>query len=88
MKNPFTSFRKPTLKAKLIKGGTQAKVNLINMSAEQTLILLYMTILQVAKMMRKDHRHIMNRLIDLDKQIIRTQKEEEREAKYGKKKKK
>lgn len=84
MKNIFAKFRKPTLKAKLIKGGTQAKVNLINMNAQQTIILLYMTILQVAKMMNKDSREIMNKLVDLDKQIIRTHKKEQKATKYKK----
>lgn len=85
--NIFKFFKKPTLTAKLVNKGTQASVKLSNLSAEQTLVLLYMTILQVGKMLNKDHRHIMNRLIDIDKQIVKTEKDAEKVAKYGKKKK-
>jgi len=87
MKKLLTFFTKPTLKAKLIKGGTQAKVTLSNINAQQTLILLYMAIQQIAIAVRMDKRQVLNRLLELDSQIKRTEKQLQKEAKYGKKKK-
>lgn len=82
----FNIFRKPQIRAKLFKGGAKAKVTTINATAEQVMILLYMATKQLAGQLKKDHRQLLNELVDLDKRIVRSRKQEEREVKYGRKK--
>lgn len=79
----FDKFRKPTINARMIKKGAQVKVKIINANADQTMILLYMTIKQIALSLKVDHRHLMNKLVDLDKRIIKNSKDEIKQAKYG-----
>jgi len=81
----FNKFRKPTIKARLTDGGSKAKVDMINITRHQTFVLLHMVIKQVAAQMRVDHRFVLNRLLDMDRDITRERKKEERQAKYGKK---
>lgn len=80
----FDIFRSPTLKAKMIKGGAQVKVSLINLKPQQTMILLFMAIKQIAKSLGMQDRELMNKIIALDKSIVRDEKHAERKAKYGK----
>jgi len=83
MTNPLYFFRNPTIRAKLVNGGKQVKVALINTTAEQTMIILFLAISQIARQLRMEPRKLMNRIIDLDKTIIKTKKVEERTEKYG-----
>lgn len=73
---------RPTIKGKLIKKGSQASVKMYNVNAEQTMILFYMMVKQVAKSLHVDPRHFLNKLIDLDKRIAQNEKQEIRQAKY------
>lgn len=82
----FNFFKKPTIKARLIKGGKQASVTLSNVSAEQTMILLFMTMQQIAVAMNMETRQLMNKVIDLDKTIVKAKKVEERINKYNRNK--
>lgn len=81
-------FRKPTLNVKLIDKGSKAKVNLINATPDQTMILFYMATKQIAKSLKLDHRQFLNSLVALDKRIVKNQKDTIRQVKYGKKSKK
>lgn len=88
MKKILHYFHKPTLTGTLIKKGGNARVRIINANSEQTLILLFMIVKQVAKSLKKDHRQLLNVLISMDKRIVRARKEEEYVARFGKKKRK
>lgn len=85
MKKLFYIFHRPTLKAKLIDGGSKVKVSVTHANAEKTVLLLYMAVKQIAKSLKVDHRHLINSLTDLDKRIIKNRKDEIKQAKYGKK---
>lgn len=82
----FNRFRKPTIKARLIEGGAKAKVDMINITRQQTFVLLHMVVKQVAAQLKLDHRFVLNRLLDIDRDITRERKKEEKQARYGKKK--
>ncbi len=69
----FKFFFKPKIKAKLIRGGSAVKVSVINATAEQTIIILFLAVKQIAKGMGMDFRQMMNKLVDLDKTIIKAQ---------------
>lgn len=85
---PILNFlRRPSITARLVAGGTKAKVYLTNITKEQQFTLLHMIVKQVAAGMKMDHRYVLNRLLDLDKSVVKARKEEERQAKYGLKKK-
>mgnify|MGYP001178303967 CR=1 FL=1 len=77
-------FRKPTIKAKLVKGGTKVKVSLINANKEQTMTLLFLQMKQIAAYMKMEPRALMNKVIDLDKTIVKSQKLEQKAVKYKK----
>lgn len=64
-------FFKPKIKATLIRGGTAVKVAVKNATNEQTVIILFLAIKQIAKGLGMEQRQLMNRLIDLDKTIVR-----------------
>jgi hypothetical protein len=76
----FKFFFKPQIKATLIKGGSQVKMKIRNATREQTMILMYLTVRQVAKALKMQERELMNKIIDLDKTIIKSQKLEQKEA--------
>lgn len=80
----FKFFQKPTIKSKLLKGGKEAKITLSNVTAEQTMILLFMTMKQIAISMGIEPRHLMNKVIDLDKTVIKNKKVEEKLHRYNK----
>ena len=82
----LNKLRKPQIKAKLVKGGSRAKVEIINATLDQSLTIIYMQVRHIARMMKIDQRHILNRLIDIDKRIARAKKQEYKQARYGKKK--
>jgi len=82
--NILNYFRKPSINAKLVNGGKQVKVNLINTTNENVMIMLFLTVKQVAVMMKIDHRHLLNGLKDIDTQMKKTEKKQERLARYGK----
>lgn len=75
----FKFLFKPKLTATLIKGGTQARVKAKHMKPDELLILMYMTINQVASYLKMDRRQLMNKIIDLDKIISRDKKKKEKE---------
>lgn len=64
-------FFKPKIKATLIRGDTAVKVAVKNATSEQIIIILFLTIKQIAKSLGMEQRQLMNRLIDLDKTIVR-----------------
>jgi hypothetical protein len=80
----FNFFKKPTLKTTLVADGTKAKVKIRNANQSQVIILLYYAIKQTALHMRIDHRHLMNKLIDIDKTVVKSQKQEVKKSRYGK----
>lgn len=65
---------KPTIKAKLMKDGKGADITTRNITARQTFLLLYLLMKQLAKDLGMEPRQLMNSVIDLDKQIIKTEK--------------
>jgi len=76
----FKFLFKPTIKATLIKGGTGADITTRNINSRQVFLLLYLLIKQLAKDLGMDTRQLINRVVDLDKQLIKTQKAEKKEA--------
>ena len=84
MKNIFKFLKSKYIKAKLIKGGTQVKVSIGNVDAQETMTLLFLQIKQIAISMGVEPRYLMNKVIDLDKQIVKTKKHEEKEQRYQK----
>lgn len=77
-------FRKPSIHAKLVNGGKQVKVNLINTTNENVMIMLFLTVKQVAVMLKIDHRHLLNGLKDIDTQMKKSVKSQQRFERYGK----
>jgi len=73
----FSFFRRPTIKAQLI--GQEAKITLSNINHRQTVVLLFSVIRQVAKMLKVDHRFLLNQLVDLDKTLVKNEKKAEKE---------
>lgn len=71
---------KPTIKSKLLKGGKEAEVTLKNASPRETYLLLYLTISDLAGRLNMEPRALMNRVIDLDKQLAKIKKVEKKEA--------
>jgi len=82
--NILNVFRKPTLKAKLLRGGRMVKVDLIRVSSGNAILLLFSVVKQVAIYLKIDRRFLLNKLVDLDKQIERTAKQESKKGKYNK----
>ena len=82
--NILNYFRKPSINAKLVNGGKQVKVNLINTTNENVMIMLFLTVKQVAIMMKIDHRHLLNGLKDIDTQMKKSVKTQDRLERYGK----
>lgn len=76
----FKFLFKPTIKAKLLKGGKEASITLRNINSRETFLLLYLAMGDIAKRLGMEPRALMNRVIDLDKQIIKTKKLEKKEA--------
>lgn len=76
----FKFLIKPKIKATLINKGSSVKVSIINATAEQTMIILFLLIKQVAKSLNLEHRQLLNRIIDLDKNIVRAQNRDKKEA--------
>ena len=82
----FKFLRKPTIKAQLVRGGKNVSVKLINSTPDQTMIMLFLAMKQIAGHMKMAPRELMNKVIDLDKTIVRAQKVEERNNKYNRNK--
>jgi len=82
--NIFNFFRKPSIHAKLVNGGKQVKVNLVNTTSENVMVMLFLTVKQVAVMMGIDHRHLLNGLKDIDTQMKKAEKKAEKFNRYGK----
>lgn len=76
----FKFLFKPTIKATLIKNGTGADITTRHINSRQVFLLLYLLIKQLAKDLGMDTRQLINRVVDLDKQLIKTQKAEKKEA--------
>lgn len=76
----FKFFFKPKIKTTLIKGGNAVKIAIIRANAEQTIVMLFLTINQIAKDMGLDPRNLMNRMLDLDKTIQKARKKEKKQA--------
>lgn len=70
----FKFLFKPTIKAKLLNGGKEASITLKNINSRETFLLLYLAMSDISKRLGMEPRALMNRVIDLDKQIIKTEK--------------
>lgn len=81
----FNFFKTPTIKARLIHKGTKAKVSFRNINKTDVVVLLFSVVKQTAQMLKIDHRQLMHKLILLDKQIVKSHKEEVRAEKYNRK---
>lgn len=68
------NFFKPQLKATLINQQTQVKMKIRNANAQQALLLVYLTICQVAKALGMQDRELMNKILDLDRTIEKQEK--------------
>lgn len=77
MNLPSFLFR-PSIKATLI-GGQKAKVTVTHPDRENTMILLYSIVRQVAPMMGYNHREVINKLLALDTVIAKDAKKRERD---------
>lgn len=77
-------FFKPTIKSKLVNNGKEVKVSVKNATQKQVIIMLYLTMREVANIFKVPARELMNGVISLDKSIVRIKKNEERSAKYHK----
>lgn len=75
----FNFLKKRQIKSTLIKGGKHVKVSISNVTREDTMIMLFLTIKEVAKFMRMDHRQLLNKLVDLNKTVDKAKKREEKE---------
>lgn len=69
---------KPTIKAKLT-GPNEVHITYKNINSREIFLVLYMTVAETAKTLKMDKRQLMNSIIDLDKQLIRTQKVSKKE---------
>lgn len=67
-------FRKPSIKAVLIDSGTKAKIDLTNINKQNALVLVFMIIRFVARHLKMSDRELMNKIIDLDKTIVKNDK--------------
>jgi hypothetical protein len=76
----FKFLFKPKLTATLVNGGTQARVKAKHIKSDELLILIYMTINQVAAYLKMDRRQLMNRIIDLDRIIEKDKKRKSKES--------
>lgn len=82
----FFSFGKPRVTAKLIKKGSQAKVKMYNLTDQnEILILLFLMTKALAPKMRMEHRQLMNKVIEMDKVILKNHKLLEKKVKGYKK---
>jgi hypothetical protein len=77
-------FTKPKIRIKLVNGGKQVKVKFINANADQTMTMLFIAVQEFAKTMKVEPRFMMNKIIDLDKTIVRSKKREEKSTRYKK----
>ena len=82
-------FRKPSLKATLIKkGGVDlVKLKVRNSSDQITLVILISIIKQIAANLDIDYRALLNKLLKLDSSIKREEKKVEKKRRYPKSKK-
>lgn len=76
----FKFLFKPTIKAKLLKGGQEAEITLKHATPRQTYLLIYLMISDLAKRLGMEPRALMNRVVDLDKQLTKIKKVEKKEA--------
>lgn len=76
----FKFLFKPTIKSKLVKGGEYAEVTLKNATPRETYLLLYLTMCDLASRLNMEPRALMNKVIDLDKQLTKLQKIQKKEA--------
>ncbi len=84
MKSIINFFTKPKISATLIDA-SHAKVLFRNVTAEETMIILFAIIDKTSKALgMQDHRQLMNKIIDLDKTIVRAKKQEKSAKKYQK----
>lgn len=80
----FDFLRKPSITAKLVTKGQQVKVNFVNINEQNALVLLFLMIKQVASFLKIEHRQLLNDLKDLDTQMKKSVKIQERKVKYSK----
>lgn len=71
----FKSFFKPTLKTSLINKETQVKMKIRNANAQQALLLVYLTVCQVAKALGMQDRELMNKILDLDSSVAKQERD-------------
>ncbi len=68
------------MKGTLVNGGKQVKVKFNNADADQIMIIIYSIIQQFASHLKVDKRFIMNKIIDLDKTMVKQSKVDKKEA--------
>ena len=69
----------------MINGGRNVSVSYRRCQPHDILLILYTCAQQAAIAMKMEPRFVINRLLDLDKTMVRSAKAAERESKYGKK---
>lgn len=74
----FKLKRRASIKAKYISGG-RSKVTIKGANMSDTLVLMYSAVRQIGKMLRQDTRFVLNRLIDLDKEMARSESRAKKE---------
>lgn len=80
----INKFIKPSIKAWLL-AGNQVKVNFTNTSREEAVLVAFAMIQQLAAHLGMDKRAVLNKMLKMDSGVVKMKKQQEREAKYGKK---
>lgn len=80
----FKFFRKPFIKAVLRSKTNEVKIDVKYASSHDLFIILFSMIRKVASLLKMDFRQLVNKIIEVDKSIIRQKKIAEKENKYQK----
>ena len=82
--NILNFFRRPSINAKLVNNGKQVKVNLVNVNAQNVMVMLFLATKQIAVYLGIDHRHLLNGIKDIDTEMKRSEKKAQKFERYGK----
>lgn len=80
----FNFLKGKRISAKLVKGGLEVKTKIGNVTNEQLLILLSLLIKNAAKRLKMPHRQLLNGLVSIDKEIVRSEKKIAKANRYKK----
>lgn len=75
-------FYRPQIVAKLLRND-KVKVTFTNATKHETMLILYTLVRQAAKALGMQERELMNKIIDLDKTMVKTAKQKERQGRYN-----